>query len=604
MTRNIKFFLIPLLVSLPIFWGINAFQGNLENFFLAQISLSLTEIKTKPSITIVAKAAFSIKTQRDGQETIILEKDSRQSLPIASLTKLMTSVIVAEDPSYDFEKTVAISEAAAMQGDVPHFGNLKAGDQYRLGDLFNLMINYSSNDSAFALAEVIGVDNFVAKMNSKAAEWKLENTHFENPTGLDVPILNFSTAEDLAEISKRILKEHPLIFETSLAPVKFPFDNGIKDLVLPENSFAWGGKTGETNAAGGCLVFIFQDQAENIYINILLGTDSAESRIEEMQKLINWIFPFDPGKLGWQEAISKAPWTERDSHDAVIFDNKIWLIGGLNGNGHVIGSEAVEYWLAPHFSDIWMSLDGLSWTMITDKAPWGKRRSIQLVNFNGKMWLMGGWGPDIGYRNDIWSSEDGINWVRETSSANWPAREGHSLVVFQDKLWLIGGVRYDARETFNDVWYSQDGINWLEATSSAERFSSRWDHAVIAFKNKLWLTAGMNLEGETFDDVWSSVNGRDWQMETDNPPWQARQGHVSVVYKNRLWLIGRFDDKINVGENDIWYTQDGLKWEKTEKDPLWTGREDHAVVVFKDKIWVLGGMDSDWTWKNDIWYSR
>lgn len=313
-------------------------------------------------------------------------------------------------------------------------------------------------------------------------------------------------------------------------------------------------------------------------------------------------FFFDPALISWEEATPNASWIERDSHAAVVFKDKIWLMGGLNGNGFVIKEDVVEYWKTPHFSDVWVSENGKDWELVAEKSPWGDRRSIQVVIFKDKMWLMGGWGPEVGYRNDVWYSEDGINWVKTISKADFSAREGHSLVVFKDKLWLIGGVRYDKRETKNDVWYSEDGINWFEATSSAQ-WSSRWDQTVTVFKDKLWLIGGMDFNNKTYNDIWYSEDGINWVLATDKPPWQKRQGHASVVFQDKLWVIGRFNDILNGGENDVWYSGDGFNWKKTKNNPLWLGREDFSAVIFKDKIWVMGGMDTDWNWRNDVWFS-
>lgn len=313
---------------------------------------------------------------------------------------------------------------------------------------------------------------------------------------------------------------------------------------------------------------------------------------------------FNPALLSWQEVTKSAAWSVRDSHAAVVYQDKIWLMAGLNGSDYVIRPGIVEYGKAPHFSDVWVSEDGVNWNLVTDKAAWGQRRSIQVVVFQDKMWLIPGWGPWTGLKSEVWYSEDGINWTKATSNAGWPAREGHQLVVFQDKLWLIGGVNYDKRETKNDVWYSEDGLNWIEATREAA-WPSRWDHEVIVFKDKLWLIAGMDLKGNVYGDVWVSENGIDWQLITDNPPWPARQGHELVVFKDRIWIIGRFNiSSQGAGNNDVWFSEDGINWQKTKKDPAWSGREDHAAVVFQDKIWVFGGMTVDWTWENDIWHSN
>jgi hypothetical protein len=281
----------------------------------------------------------------------------------------------------------------------------------------------------------------------------------------------------------------------------------------------------------------------------------------------------------------------------------MWLMGGLNGNGFVVRPGEVKYGEAPHFSDVWVSEDGINWNLVTDKAAWGKRRSIQAVVFKDKIWVIPGWGPFTGLKSEVWYSEDGKNWTKATSQPGWSAREGGQLVVFQNKMWLLGGVNYEKREIKNDVWYSEDGITWFEATSSSS-WSPRWDHAVIAFKDKLWLIGGMDLKDNIYGDVWVSENGKDWSLVTDHPPWPARQGHELVVFQDKIWIIGRFNSPSEGGgENDVWFSDDGINWQKTKKDPPWLGREDHAAVVFQDKIWVLGGMTTDWTWRNDVWYS-
>jgi len=332
-------------------------------------------------------------------------------------------------------------------------------------------------------------------------------------------------------------------------------------------------------------------------------SDDKNNLTQKNQQPIEIKENFNAGSLIWEEATSSADWVDRDSHAAVVFKDKIWLMGGLNANANVLAPNAVEYWNSIYFKDIWVSDNGLNWQQVATNTPWGSRRSIQVIAFKDKLWLMGDWDPYMGYRNDIWSSEDGINWTQATTSAAWPVREGHYLVVFQNKIWLIGGVLYDKRKTFNAVWYSEDGINWKMATDSAA-WSSRWDHAVAAFDGKLWLTGGMDLNDHVFKDVWYSEDGINWTLATNDPPWEQRQGHNMLAYKDKLWLLGRFNDVINKGPNDVWYTEDGINWEKTDTDPDWLGREDSAAVIFQDKMWILGGMNSKWEWTNDVWYSE
>jgi hypothetical protein len=314
---------------------------------------------------------------------------------------------------------------------------------------------------------------------------------------------------------------------------------------------------------------------------------------------------FEPHtSLAWEQVSSTIPWEARDSHAFAAFADALWLMGGLDGNGLVTKDatgEYVRYWEAPHFSDVWKSTTGYDWELITAHAPWGERRSIQAVEFKGRLWLMGGWGPKVGYRNDVWVTTDGYHWELATPNASWPAREGHSLLVWRDRLWLIGGVQYDTRKTFNDVWSSTDGYTW-ELITDNSGWVPRWDHGAAVFKDRVYLTAGMDLTGNTFRDVWSSTDGHRWELVTDNPPWRERQGHVLLEYRGALWSLGRLNDlESRGGPNDVWFTEDGVNWVKTDTDPLWRGREDHGAAVWRDAMWVTGGMDANWSWSNEVW---
>ena len=325
--------------------------------------------------------------------------------------------------------------------------------------------------------------------------------------------------------------------------------------------------------------------------------DNPSGEIENVTQSV------DPASLSWEQVVASAPWEGRDSHSVVTHNGKIWVMGGLDGTKRLISPGNINYGSAPHFSDVWSSVDGKNWDLVSGKAPWGERRSIQVVSFKGKMWLMGGWGPEVGYKNNVWSSVDGLKWNMETPSASWPAREGHQLVVFKDKIWLIGGVKYTGKQLFNDVWFSVDGINWEQATKNAE-WDPRWDFSSTVFDNKLWLIGGMAFGDKIFKDVWSSEDGVKWTLVSSESAFGSRQGLSVIDYKDKIWVIG----KLNIpmyggGINDVWYSADGVTWQKTKEDPLWTGREDAGVVVFKDKIWIVGGMDKNWKWTNDVWSS-
>jgi hypothetical protein len=310
---------------------------------------------------------------------------------------------------------------------------------------------------------------------------------------------------------------------------------------------------------------------------------------------------FHPVLLDWEQTTSSTIWSKRDAHTALVFQDKIWLFGGIEGKDNFDG----RYWKLIHKNDVWNSEDGKNWQLIQQSADWEPRRSLTAINFNNKIWLLGGWEKQSGLtKNDVWYSENGISWTEAVSSNKYTPREGHCAIVFDNKIWVLGGVDFDKRQCKNDVWYSEDGKNWQLAASSSP-WSPRYDHTVTVFKNKMWLIGGVGLDqdGDAKNDIWVSENGKDWEVVETNVVLPQRHGHTSLVYEDRIWLISGWNTQDDKGLKDVWWSRDGYYWRKTSKDAPWLGREDHTSVVFDGKIWLFGGMDTNWEWKNDVWYS-
>ncbi|MEA3295730.1 MAG: serine hydrolase [Patescibacteria group bacterium] len=334
--KKINIFLFSLIFSFVFCFGINIFAGNLEKYFLAQISCPAQknliiyeeflnkhkkqdiEIE-KPEI--IAKSAICVKINEKGEQKTIFEKNSDEILGIASLSKLATAIIVFEYPEYyDFSKIIVISKQAIEQEET--IGELTIGEKISVRDLMHIMLMESSNDAAFALSEEVGDygdDPFVFLMNSEAKKnIELENTKFVNPTGLDPDesnaYINVSTSRDLAKLNHFILRKYPEIFEISSKLSHSVLSNAGKThhiainrnkLLDPDSKFCvndaeWqkkipyivGGKTGFTNTAGGTMILILKNKKQEYYINVILGTKTPNQRFIEMKKLVNYTFNF------------------------------------------------------------------------------------------------------------------------------------------------------------------------------------------------------------------------------------------------------------------------------------------------------------------------
>ena len=298
--KRIGFFAAAIIFSGLFCFGINQTQFKFENYLFAQISspdiMFPSAIHVKKEITnseldIDVKAAVSLRTDSNGREKLFFKKNAVEILPIASLTKLMSAVVVSENTElFNPNKKIEVSISSSLQEDVPVSGNLRAGESYSVSQLLELMLYYSSNDAAWALSEIAGTDKFVDLMNKKGAEIGLKNTFFINPHGLDSEDgqSNYSSVEDILVLVKYILKNHLEIFPLTVASGNYLTGNGLFNLDLWNGQILVGGKTGYTEKAGGCMVVIFKNENQRQFINIVLGAKSSESRVVEMQKLINF----------------------------------------------------------------------------------------------------------------------------------------------------------------------------------------------------------------------------------------------------------------------------------------------------------------------------
>ena len=111
----------------------------------------------------------------------------------------------------------------------------------------------------------------------------------------------------------------------------------------------------------------------------------------------------------------------------------------------------------------------------------------ETIIFNNKMWVIGGT-SETGAVNNIWYSDDGEHWEKQaTIGETFSKRYSHQTIVFNNQLYVIGGYSGIPGDRKNDIWSSYDGITWSQITTSAELFSGRYFHQVVFFNNKLFL---------------------------------------------------------------------------------------------------------------------
>jgi len=315
--------------------------------------------------------------------------------------------------------------------------------------------------------------------------------------------------------------------------------------------------------------------------NIALNTINTTQNKDYISNSINQ----ENTNMSWYYASGNLPFPARYGHTSVVYDNKMWVIGGSSSS-------------STYRNDVWNSPDGAVWIQATTSASFPERRLHTSVIYDNKMWVIGGSGGGI--KNDVWYSTDGVNWTQATASTAFTPRYGHTSVVYDNKMWVIGGYNGSYR---NDVWYSTDGVNWTQTTASAA-FSTRQGHTSVVYDNKMWVFGGYNGYGYR-NDVWYSTDGVVWTQATESADFIARAGHTSVVYDNKMWVIGGYYFSSGyIYLNDVWYSLDGVIWIQATASPTFSSRYSHTSVVYNDKMWVIGGEDNSYyRYRNDVWCS-
>ena len=169
----------------------------------------------------------------------------------------------------------------------------------------------------------------------------------------------------------------------------------------------------------------------------------------------------------WEQMTEAAPWEGRAGLRAVAYDGQLWIFGGsTNDDSAIVGPAGPE---RIYFNDVWRSTDGADWEQVTASAPWEPRAGAVVVEKDDAMYLLGGEDgftctplPDCEppYFNDVWRSVDGADWELVTDSAGWSPRPGHQCAVVDDQFVCFGGFGLNGNPV--DVWASEDGADWTE----------------------------------------------------------------------------------------------------------------------------------------------
>ncbi|MBQ8287879.1 MAG: D-alanyl-D-alanine carboxypeptidase [Clostridia bacterium] len=264
---------------------------------------------------------------------VLYENNADEALPPASVTKIMTLLLVMEAVDrgeLHLTDLVTVSDAAASMGGSQVY--LEVGEQLTVEEMIKCVVIASANDAALALAELVAgsEEAFVAEMNARAQELGMKNTHFENTNGLDDTTQNHViSARDIAIMSAELMKhttilKYTTVWQDSIRNGAFVLTNTNR--LIRFYPGANGLKTGSTSKAGFCISAAAKRDGMQL-IAVVMGSSTRDSRNETAKQMLNWGFAnyaritvrntqklVIPVKGGKQTAVS----ADYDSFDLIV----------------------------------------------------------------------------------------------------------------------------------------------------------------------------------------------------------------------------------------------------------------------------------------------
>lgn len=253
---------------------------------------------TNKNISSKIPATFNLDLESDivlisnlNTGRVLFQQNADQKTSTASIAKLLSAIVVLEN--MDINEIININDT--IYNSLPSKTDLVLTENIKIIDLLKMTLIMSSNDAVSALANHLGYYDFLAKMNLKANEIGMYNSHFDNPIGFDSEG-NYSTAFDLFQLAKYVYVNFPLIGEiTKSNAITIKSESNIDHLVVPTNLVVdklenfWGGKTGTTPKAEEALLSIFEIEAKDNKYPYTAIIIKSKNRFSDIKKISKWI---------------------------------------------------------------------------------------------------------------------------------------------------------------------------------------------------------------------------------------------------------------------------------------------------------------------------
>ena len=261
----------------------------------------------------------------------------------------------------------------------------------------------------------------------------------------------------------------------------------------------------------------------------------------------------------------------RYGHTAIEYNGKMYIFGG-NSGGSGYKNDVYEY-----------DISGDSWTLKTPTGgPPSARERSTAIEYNGKMYIFGGFGGG-GAINDIWEYDiSGNSWTQLTSGAT--ARRGHSAIINGDKMYIFGGQLSGGGSTNTIYEYDITGDSWTVKTSGA---TARFWHSAIEHNGRMYIYGGTPNASAYLNDVYEyDISGDSWTAKSTSGP--TKGAHSAILHNKRMYAFGGYNGSADV--NDVYeYNIGADSWSaKTSGASI---RDSHSAIEYNGKMYIFGGWD-------------
>ena len=290
----LQFFLAILLLN-----PLNVYSEDRNFFNIANEEDAVAPVRVNPENVGVKVSAERYLAIDLASGKMLLGKDVNYVQPLASITKLMTALVILDEKP-KWQKHVEMTEADETVGALPH---IYRGEEVKFYDLWKSALISSDNNAIMAMIRSLGYTRaeFVEKMNAKAVALGMHNTVFADPTGLSEE--NVSTALDISRLVHAALGKNEIKESVLQKKYSFPILNNGKtrnisttdiliDSFLNDSDYGYellGGKTGFINEAGYCLAVEITNAGREVAI-VVLNSSSLENRFQDVKVIADWVF--------------------------------------------------------------------------------------------------------------------------------------------------------------------------------------------------------------------------------------------------------------------------------------------------------------------------